>query len=262
MSKVKPMTRVGAKFIDYFTSLSRLNTQSKTGLTFWDFYEDRGKLRKKKYINNMFKYYNKQQPDYPDISVWWRIFNMYFGSINIFKPSIAMGVYCKYKPQSVLDPTMGWGGRLVGATALNIPKYTGIDLNPELKKPYSEMVKVLEPLTETKIKLIFNDALKVDYSKIDYDLVLTSPPYYNIEIYKGTKKMNKEEWNTNFYEPLFTKTYKHLKKGGHYCLNVPQEVYENVCLRVLGKADEFLPLPKSLRTTDEKYKEYIYVWNK
>ena len=73
------------------------------------------------------------------------------------------------------------------------------------------MVKTLKPLTETKIELIFKDALKVDYSKIDYDLVLTSPPYYNTEIYKGTKKMDKENWNNNFYKPLFTKTFANLK---------------------------------------------------
>jgi hypothetical protein len=30
----------------------------------------------------------------------------------------------------------------------------------------------------------------------------------------------------------------------------------------LGKAHEMLPMPKGPRTTDEKYKEYIYVWNK
>ena len=65
LSKVKPMTRVGSHFVDYFTSLQRLNTQGKKGLTFWDLYEDRGKLRKKNYVNNMFKYYAKTQPDYP-----------------------------------------------------------------------------------------------------------------------------------------------------------------------------------------------------
>ena len=262
LSKIKPMSRVGSKFVDYFTSLQRLNTVGNKGLTFWDLYENRDKFLKKNYINKMYKYYTKTQPNYPDIKIWWRIFNIYFGSINIFKPTIAMSVYCRYKPNSILDPTMGWGGRLVGATALNISKYTGIDLNPELKKPYNEMVKTLKPLTETSINLIFKDALKVDYSKIDYDLVLSSPPYYNIEIYKGTKEMNKEEWNNNFYKPLFIKTFAHLKKGGHYCLNIPEEVYKNVCIGVLGDADEFLPLPKALRTTEEKYKEYIYVWKK
>ena len=262
LSKIKPMSRVGSKFVDYFTSLQRLNTVGNKGLTFWDLYENRDKFLKKNYVNKMYKFYAKTKPNYSDIKIWWQISNIYFGSINIFKPTIAMSVYCKYKPNSILDFTMGWGGRLIGATALNISKYTGIDLNSELKKPYNEMVKTLKPLTETSINLIFKDALKVDYSKIDYDLVLTSPPYYNTEIYKGTKKLDKENWNNNFYKPLFTMTFKNLKQGGHYCLNVPKEVYENVCIGVLGDADEFLPLPKALRTTEEKYKEYIYVWKR
>ena len=261
LSKLKPMSNIGTIFIGYFTNLQRLNTQSRSGLNFWDFYKNRHNIKNKSYVKKMFEYY-KNNNGMTDIKVWWRLFNLYCGSINIFKPTIAMFVYCKYKPKSILDPTMGWGGRLVGATSLNIFKYTGIDLNPELKKPYTEMVKTLKPLTKTKIKLIFKNALKVDYSKIEYDLVLTSPPYYNIEIYNGTAPMNKEEWNNKFYKPLFTKTYTHLKKGGHYCLNVPEEIYNNVCIDLFGKATEFLPLPKASRTKNDTYKEYIYVWKK
>jgi len=181
---------------------------------------------------------------------------------NQFKAIIAMNIYCKYKPTSILDFTMGWGGRLVGACALNIPKYTGIDLNTDLKQPYTEMVTFLKQYSSTKIKLYFKDALKVDYSKIDYDLVLTSPPYYNIEIYKGTQKITKEEWNKNFYEPLFSKTWEHLKKGGYYCLNVPEEVYKNVCLKIFGRPTHKILLPKAKRFANSTYKEYIYVWFK
>lgn len=259
--KLKPNTDIGRKFVGYFTNLERLNTRTKSGENFWDFYKNRHNLTSKNYVKNMFKYYENNK-NMTNLKIWWRLFNLYKGSINIFKPTIAMFVYYKYKPKSILDPTMGWGGRLVGASALNIFKYTGIDLNPNLKKPYNEMVKTLKPLTKTNIKLIFKNALKVDYSKIDYDLVLTSPPYYNIEIYNGTIKMNKEEWNNKFYKPLFNKTYTHLKKGGYYCLNVPQELYNNVCLDLFGEATEFLPLPKVARTKNETYKEYIYVWKK
>lgn len=261
-NKVKMGSRVGTNFVDYFTALPRMDTRGDKGWTFWEMLDDRKALMEKNFIKKMIKYYKDTQPNYPLIKVWWRIFNIYYGSINQFKPLIAMGVYCKYKPKSVLDFTMGWGGRLAGACALNIPKYTGVDLNPDLEKPYEDMVSTLKPMTTTQIKLFFKDALKVDYSKIDYDLVLTSPPYYNIELYKGTQKQEKDIWDKEFYEPLFTKTWKHLKRGGHYCLNVPAEVYERVCVKVLGKADEFLPLFKTKRTADEKYKEFIYVWIK
>ena len=61
---------------------------------------------------------------------------------------------------------------------------------------------------------MFKDALTVDYSKMDYDCVLTSPPYYNTEVYRGTnqaKYKTKGDWNKKFYRQLFSKTHKHLK---------------------------------------------------
>jgi hypothetical protein len=239
-----------------------LETKGKGDKNFFEFYETRSKLKDKKYVKNFFEYYRKKDPSYSNIKIWFRIFNLYFGAINIFKPIIAMSVYCKYKPTHILDPTMGWGGRLVGACMLDIPKYTGFDLNKTLEKPYREMIDTLKPYTETKIDVRFTDALKVDYSKIDYDMVFTSPPYYNIEIYEGTVKKTKDDWDREFYIPLFEKTWKHLKRGGHFCLNVPDEVYQRVLKPMLGKPTEFIPLVKSKRRPDEKYKEFIYVWKK
>jgi hypothetical protein len=215
---------------------------------------------------------------------WYSIFNVYQSSISVFKPVLAMEIYNKFKPHTVLDPTMGWGGRLVGACALNSSssseknpsgfpkKYIGIDLNKSLEKPYSEMKEKLKELgTKTEIQLMFKSALDVDYSKLKYDMVYTSPPYYNIEIYKGTTKQSKEEWDENFYKPLFEKTYKFLENNGHYILNVPNEVYERVCIPLLGKADILFPLKKMNRqgstsrtgkAIDNKYDEFIYIWRK
>jgi hypothetical protein len=47
------------------------------------------------------------------------------------------------------------------------------------------MVKLLKPHTDTRVKLMFKSALDVDYSKLEYDMVLTSPPYYDIEVYRN-----------------------------------------------------------------------------
>ena len=127
------------------------------------------------------------------------------------------------------------------------------------------MVKLLKKMgTTTKIKLMFKDALTVDYSKLDYDFVLTSPPYYNIELYTGTNHKTEEEWETTFYIPLFTKTFKHLKRGGYYVLNIPQKVYESVCVDLFGKADIKMPLKLKLKNmhTEKEYHEFIYVWKK
>jgi len=217
----------------------------------------------------LYNYYGKNINEYKK---WYYIFNLYHGAISIFKPVLAMEIYHKFKPHTVLDMTMGWGGRLVGACALDVPEYIGIDMNKDLEEPYKQMITKLKELgTKTKIKLMFQNALNVDYSKLKYDMVFTSPPYYNIEIYKGTERMKKEQWDNEFYKPLFEKTYKYLQRNGYYILNVPEEVYNRVCIPLLGKADIIFPLKKAERNSsisktgnknEINYKEYIYIWKK
>jgi hypothetical protein len=267
LKTIPPTTsRKGNEFVDYFTFLERLETKGNKGISFWEFWKDKNVYMKKQYVKNLLSYLDKggKKDLAKDL---YKVFGVYFGAPMIFKPVIAMSVYAKFKPTSVLDFTMGWGGRLVGAAALDIPNYIGIDLNKNLEKPYREMEKTLKELgTNTNMKLMFKDALKVDYSKLNYDMVFTSPPYYNVELYRGTNKMTEEEWNEKFYLPIFTKTWKYLKSGGHYILNVPSSVYENVLVKLLGKADKLIPLgnkrsiAKKLKQTE--YTEYMYVWNK
>lgn len=261
LNKYSPLAIVGNKFIDNYTGMERLNTKGKQGISFYEFWDNREKYKNEKRIASLLNYY-KDFPNITEIKQWKYIFNLYYSAISTFRPITAMEVYCIYKPNAVLDFTMGWGGRLVAAAALDIPEYIGIDLNPNLREPYKKMVSDLKGLTQTKFKLFFKDALAVDYSKLNYDLVLTSPPYYNIELYSGMEKREKEEWNNQFYKPLFSTTWKHLQRGGHYCLNVPQDIYEKVCVPLLGTADELIPLKKTKRKANEKYKEFIYVWRK
>jgi len=66
--------------------------------------------------------------------------------------------------------------------------------------------------------------------------------------------------NEKFYKPLFTNTYKYLKVGGYYILNINKEIYDSVCLELFGSAHESFSLKKSKRQND--YMEYIYVWHK
>jgi hypothetical protein len=229
-------------------------------MNYFDFLQDT-EYHKKEYIKKLINY---QKGDDKQVALY-RVFKLHCGSIGLFKPLNAMEVYKRFKPRSVLDFCLGWGSELVGATALDVPNFIGIDLNKSLKEPYLRMTKLLKQIgSKTKIKLMFKDALKVDYSKLDYDMVLTSPPYYNVELYNGTKQRTEEEWEEEFYIPIFTETYKHLKKGGHYALNVPQKIYESVCLDLFGPADIKMPLKKKAhpknKLTKKGYDEYIYVW--
>ena len=257
------LSTVGNNVVNKYTAVERLNTSGYQNISFYDVLFNQRQLKRENYVKKLLAFYKKNRKGYPDIKVMFRLTNLYFSSISIFKPLIAMDVYCRFQPKCVLDFTMGWGGRLVGACALNVPKYIGVDSNRHSKTPYNKMCNFLKKHSTTDIQLYFQDALTVDYSKLEYDLVLTSPPYYNIELYDGVNnQQTKEEWNEHFYKPIFEMTYKYLKNGGHYCLNIPEEVFKTIAVKILGKPKTKIPLPKAQRTSREKYHEYIYVWQK
>jgi hypothetical protein len=92
-------------------------------------------------------------------------------------------------------------------------------------------------------------------------MVLTSPPYYALEKYPhNTIYETKKDMNELFYSALIKNSYKYLKPGGHFCLNINKEIYDNVCVDVLGQATSIMPFKKSKRQND--YNECIYVWDK
>lgn len=258
----KELSQIGNKVVNKYTLIERLNAMGKQNINFYDLYYNRNYFKNKLFVKKMFDFYQKNRENYHDAKIFFRISNLYYSAISIFKPLIAMGIYCKYNPTSILDFTMGWGGRMVGACALDIPKYIGIDNNLNLREPYKQMTTFLQKHSKTKIELYFQDALTIDYSKLDYDMVLTSPPYYNTEMYGFNEKKTKEQWEKEFYQPIFERTFKYLKKGGYYCLNIPKNLYKNVAKKVLGKNITKMLLPKSKRNDNEKYEEFIYIWKK
>ena len=94
-------------------------------------------------------------------------------------------------------------------------------------------------------------------------MVFTSPPYYTVETYSHSNIFkNKQAWNTDFYIPLFSKTWLYLKNGGYYCLNVPIYLYNEICIPLWGKADKKIPLIKRKRSATHAYNEFIYIWIK
>jgi 16S rRNA G966 N2-methylase RsmD len=265
--KESARTSLGNGIVDAFTLVERLHAKGDQGVNFYEFWNKRNMYKKKPYVKKMLKFYETR--DISEIRKMRYIHTLYFSSIAIFRPIMAMEIYCRTKAKRVLDFTMGWGGRLVGACALNLEAYYGIDINIHLKQPYEELIQTIKkaPDVHTQIDVRFEDALKVDYSKMDYDTVFTSPPYYNVEQYRiaNEKQRSEETWNNEFYKPIIERTFAHLKKNGRYCLNVPEKIYKEVCIGILGKYSNRILLKKESRhhnETKDQYKEYIYVWIK
>jgi 16S rRNA G966 N2-methylase RsmD len=261
---VGPRSRLGNNIVDYFTFKQRLETKGKYDVNFFEFLTNIEEFKKKKFIQTMLKYYkevknkNNTKNDY---IVLKEVYNICISAINIMRPLNCMEIYTKYKAKRVLNFCAGWGGSTIAAAALNLDSFYGVEINSDLKTPYDNMVTYLKGYSTTYFDIQFCDAIDYDYSKIVYDTVFTSPPYYFLEKYaNNVKYSSKKEMDDKFYKPLFTKTYNSLQKGGHYIINVCKEVYDNVLRELLGEASEVFPLKKSKRQND--YTELVYVWVK
>lgn len=260
--------KVGNKVVDAFTFMERLNTISRNHLSFFEFWENLDYFKNKPNIQKLLEKMERERKFEDEYTRLYNVYRLYYGSVNMFRPLLAMEYYCLYKPHTILDFTMGWGGRLVGACALNIHKYIGIDSNLRLEPLYKPLCRFLKEKSTTQIELYFQNALEMDYSTLSYDMVFTSPPYYNTEKYKHMDVFReKNDWDELFYLPLFYKTYTHLKVGGVYVLNISVEIYERVCVELLGRATHVFPMKKNNRhnkkgSVDHMDTEYIYVWVK
>jgi 16S rRNA G966 N2-methylase RsmD len=263
-SSMSPRSRIGNNVVDYFTFSQRLSTRGKYNINFYEFIVNLDEFKKKKFIQNMLQYYEtvknktKKKTYY---TVLKEVYNICISAINIIRPLVYMEIYTKYQPTTVLDFCAGWGGAVVAASALNIPQYIGIELNNSLIQPYKHLTEFLKERSKTNVQMIFDSALNVDYSKLEYDFVFTSPPYYFIQKYENNPEYaSKKEMDIAFYIPLFSNTYEHLKPGGIYVLNINKEVYENVCVKLFGPAHDSYPYKKSKRQNN--YDEIVYVWKK
>jgi len=179
----------------------------------------------------------------------WRINT---GAVVFFKVSQTIYIYTKFGATKVLDPTAGWGGRAIGAVACGI-EYTGIETNINLRPSYDEMLE-----GRGNIKMIWEDCLAVDFSKLDFDFVLTSPPYSNTEIYQEmTPWRNNDDFHINFLIPLITKCRKYCK--GKVCINISPQLYKQLTQKHgYEKAPETIDLKEQ---KNGKVPDNIYIWN-
>ena len=205
-------------------------------------------------------------------------FRINLGSVVMFKATTAKYLYKKYKATSVLDPTAGWGGRMLGAWALDID-YIGIDTNVEMTPSYDSMMTFLDEYNEfgnknieyvkkSKLQMIWSSCLDVDFSKLDYDFVLTSPPYINLEVYEHMELWDSDTaFYREFFIPLWQKCVDNIKSGGHVCFNISPKMYEDAVKHGLAPCDleEDLKQQMGQKQNDlkagKKKQDKIYIWH-
>ena len=243
-----------------FKELLKCRRDTKNYKTIEEWFAD-PELKEKLWTDSI-KRNRRDKCPYPSPTDVYECHRINNGAIVPFKASTAKYLYKRFNATSVLDPTMGWGGRMLGATSLGI-NYIGFDTNIDLRPGYENMI---EELNLENVKLFWETSLNEEIIKtLDYDMVLTSPPYVNLELYQHmTPWETEEQFYKEFLIPLMNLCMKYLKPGGHNCWNMSPKMYKQLT-ETYGfphshqQIDLRQQLGKQFKT---KSQDYTYVWVK
>jgi len=166
-----------------------------------------------------------------------------------FKPHVAKCLFMKTNAKNVLDFSAGWGDRLVAFYCTsNTEMYFGCDPNECVFETYKKQCVEYEKLLGCENPIIREEneyfeckgvkhvviwnrpAEDIVYPPNTFDLIFTSPPYFNTEKYNenglGENKQSWkrydtfENWKQNFMFKTIDLIEPSLKKGGHLMINI------------------------------------------
>lgn len=263
----------GNPFLYHYQFKNLLKCRRKDGKTIYDIAADQAEWDK--LIENTKKRNRGGRTAAGNV---FECFRINLGSVVMFKSTTAKYLYKKFKATKVLDPTAGWGGRMLGAWSLGID-YTGIDTNVEMIPAYNDMMDFLKAETGfdnalfevdngSSLNMIWQSCLDVDFSQLDYDFVLTSPPYVNLEIYEHMTEWSSDEmFYKGFFIPLWQKCVNNIKKGGHVCFNISPKMYADAIKFGLTPCHEEEDLLQQMGQKanalkkGKKKQDKIYIWH-
>jgi len=158
--------------------------------------------------------------------------------VTNLRPSATKFIYDNYCPEGgkVLDPCSGFSGRLAGCIASNKNIfYHGIDPNGEASVGNMEMANFFSTQYDMFGNRIYKYKFRQDLGmaeeimseiREEYDLVFTSPPYYDLELYSEelSQSCNKyeeySEWLEKFLWIIVDESKRILKEDGRLVLNI------------------------------------------
>jgi hypothetical protein len=111
----------------------------------------------------------------------------------------------------LFDPCAGWGGRMLGTVSTGW-KYIGCEPN---KETYDNLCNIVNFLGIEKHVTLYNIPAE-DMDHIDTcDIVMTSPPYFDLEIYSNDQQNQSyhkfdsyDSWKSNWLQPLVEKSLR------------------------------------------------------
>lgn len=154
--------------------------------------------------------------------------------INEFPPHVARDICQKYQltvDSKVIDPCAGWGERMLGVScAAN--QYHCFEPSVKTAKglhKLSDFIALFRPSFAAKIYNIpFEDAIVPG----KYDFAITSPPYYDSELYAPDEETQShkryktfDDWSEGFFIPMVKRVMDRLEYDGAFILNIGSRKY-------------------------------------
>ena len=155
---------------------------------------------------------------------------------TLFKPSFCKSILQLLSPNyntkecSWLDISAGWGDRLITAIASDVKKYVAFDPNNELKKGHTEIINTLSNASSKKKFTIYYEPFEEGIKKLNSDemfnLVFTSPPFFDFEIYSNQNTQSVENysqfsnWLSSFLLTSVSEAYSHLEENGYLAIYI------------------------------------------
>ena len=158
---------------------------------------------------------------------------------TLFKTTVAKTIYDIFKPRVIIDMSSGWGDRLIAAIAYSEDvKYFGYDPNTRLTKGYKNIIDTLagDNGANFGVKTSPFETADLSYIKEDVDLVFTSPPYFDFEVYSEDKTQSIVQyptfidWCVNFLFRSLKNAFSKLRKDGYLVMHITDtKNMPNIC---------------------------------
>jgi 16S rRNA G966 N2-methylase RsmD len=216
-NKINSTSRIGMKLCEHFFP-NFYEIQNKNGKSFQNLWNKENLIKILRW--------NRKSHSTPYLSELKR--GIYFccglTKNTMYRPQMSKAICLKYKPKIVLDPCAGWGGRMLGVVSTGAD-YVAFEPNT---KTFNNLLKLAKFLKiENKVKIICDDVLNIKkYDLPKVDLILTSPPYFDLEVYtnESTQSINNCDnynlWSESFLKPTIYNCINLLNNDGVSCWNV------------------------------------------
>jgi hypothetical protein len=257
-------SRVGNNISNYFFQKERMKVSVNNKCSPIDVMKN--DLKREKIYSKMIKIY--KSIDYNEMRVR-RIIALYYCTATQFKVSTAKVIYDYFKAKNVFTKT-----------------YLGIDPNTQLSTLYQNLYDTYlnySKFKDKKIEIITKAAEDVIITK-KFDLIFSSPPYFNYEKYSNEEIQSNiryktlDDWLNKFLYKTINNNYNNLENQGSLVLHIKDYKTKNKLISIIEPLKNYIKtyypnlnfkgyikvqIIKRFIKDNEKFNyEYIYVWTK